>query len=519
MPTIAHGLRQATFAAAMLAIAGAASAADLWDRPWVEVRTDNLRLLSGLDERRSREFAVELENFRHFVLLVTNVGEVRERVPTTVYLMPERRPEFGFRDNVQGYLRTTLRSNDVVLAPSGGFLDEAIKHEYVHMLVHNHSPLLYPAWFDEGFAELLMTFEIKGNDIAFGKVSPVRASWLNATNASQQVLAFDRLLSVASPQALGRDENAMFYAQSWLLMHYLNFGRPDANLSADMTRYLDLTAKGTPPVAAFEQAFGIEVAKLRSILRKYSTKLPFFRGKIPDPYSPGRVSVRAAPPDEVATGLGWLLMFSADSKAAEPYFAAALARNPTNSRALAGMGDVRKFAGDFASAEKFYASAIAAEPDNPLNELEFAEYFAGVALAAVKGGDSAAAASASVEARRHYARSYKLDPENPETLAMNGMTYLPEGKADKAVESLEMAYDLYPGNSQIRTMLARALLAAGEREAARPHLQAVAARFHGATSPEFDQLLAELDGGAAAPADESAATGTAAAPAGEGVSD
>lgn len=506
MPVAAQAPSRATFAAILLFLAGAAPAAELWERPWVEVRTDNLRLLSGLDERRSREFAVELENFRRFVLAVTNLDDVRERVPTTVYLMPERRPEFGLRDRVDGYLRTTMRSNELVLSPSGSFLDEAIKHEYVHMVVHNHSPRLYPAWFDEGFAEVLMTFEIKGSDIVFGKVSPVRASWLNATNRYQQVLGFDRLLSVASPRLLERDQIGMFYAQSWLLMHYLNFGRPGADLAAEMTEYLDLTAEGMAPPAAFEQAFGIKVAELRSVLRKYSTKLPFFRGKMPGAYPADRTTVRAVPADQVATELGWLLMFgSGGAGAAEPYFAAALARNPGNGRALAGMGDVRKFGGDPAAAEAFYQRAIEAEPGNPLNELELGEYYADVATRATKAGDAAAATTAWVAARRHYARSYKINPDLPETLAMNGMTYLAEGKPDKAVESLEMAWELYPGNADIRLMLAQALVAAGERAAALPHVQIVAARRHGATSPELDRLLADLEGrpaaGIAAPPD------------------
>ncbi|MBL8225434.1 MAG: tetratricopeptide repeat protein [Chromatiales bacterium] len=515
MPVTAPAPSKAAFAVLLLFLASAAPAAELWERPWVEVRTDNLRLLSGLDERRSREFAVELENFRRFVLAVTNLDDVRERVPTTVYLMPERRPEFGLRDGVAGYLRKTMRSNELVLSPSGGFLDDAIKHEYVHMVVHNHSPRLYPAWFDEGFAEVLMTFEIKGNDIVFGKVSPLRASWLNATNQYQQVLEFDRLLSVASPLVLERDQMGMFFAQSWLLMHYLNFGRPNADLAAEMTEYLDLTAEGMAPPAAFEQAFGIEVGKLRSVLRKYSTKLPFFRGKMPGPYPADRASVRAVPADEVATQLGWLLMFGGDgAKAAEPYFAAALARNPANARALAGMGDVRKFGGDFAAAEALYQRAIEAEPGNALNELELGGYYADVAIRAAKAGDAAAAGTAWVEARRHYTRSYKINPDIPETLAMNGMTYLAEGRPDKAVESLEMAWDLYPGNEEIRLMLAQALMAAGERAAALPHVQTVAARRHGATSPEFDQWLADLEGRAAA--GPAAPAGAAAGPAGAG---
>ena len=50
-----------------------------------------------------------------------------------------------------------------------------------------------------------------------------------------------------------------------------------------------------------------------------------------------------------------------------------------------------------------------------------------------------------VEARRRFARSYQLDPKNPETLTQNGMTYLFEGEdVAKGVQSLERAHELLP---------------------------------------------------------------------------
>jgi hypothetical protein len=86
-----------------------------------------------------------------------------------------------------------------------------------------------------------------------------------------------------------------------------------------------------PPVA-FEQAFGIEVAKLRRVLRKYSTKLPFFCGKMPNPYPADRITVRAAPADQVAAELGRLL--------AEPEGrAVAGATAPADAADQAGGGD------------------------------------------------------------------------------------------------------------------------------------------------------------------------------------
>jgi tetratricopeptide (TPR) repeat protein len=482
----------------LTSLAPPAESRELWERPWVEVRSPNFRVVSALDERQAREFVIELENFRQFVGAVTNVGAVRERVPTTAFLLPERRPEFGFTGDVRGFMRPTMRGNDIALVPSGGFLDDFLRHEYVHMIVHNRGDILYPTWFDEGFAELLMTFEIKGDQIAFGKVNRIRASWLNS---DQQVMPFDRLLEVGRTRPIDREQVAMFYAQSWLLMHYLNFGRPEANFSADTAEYLRLTQAGTAPVPAFEQAYRLKVGDLRAMLRKYSAKqFGFFRGTLPNAYAGKDVVARPLPEDAIATELGWLLVNAGKEDVAAPYFAAALAKAPANSRALAGQAQVVLAAGDLTVAGDLLARAVAADPGNALNELDFGEYYAVVGNRARKAGKAAEATTAFTEARKHYARSYKLNPDLPETLAMNGQSYLDEGiKPDKAVESLEMATELLPGYAGLRLMLARALVASGEKAAARPHVMAVVARSHGDVSPSLQELLDTIDGKPAAP--------------------
>jgi hypothetical protein len=58
----------------------------------------------------------------------------------------------------------------------------------------------------------------------------------------------------------------MFYAQSWLLMHYLMSGRTDHKFDVENDRYLRAVEAGTKPVEAFEQAFGLPVAGLKNAL-------------------------------------------------------------------------------------------------------------------------------------------------------------------------------------------------------------------------------------------------------------
>ena len=50
--------------AALLAVAGAIDAREIWERPWLEVRSEHFVIASALSEERTLALAVELENFR-----------------------------------------------------------------------------------------------------------------------------------------------------------------------------------------------------------------------------------------------------------------------------------------------------------------------------------------------------------------------------------------------------------------------------------------------------------------------
>lgn len=84
----------------------------------------------------------------------------------------------------------------------------------------------------------------------------------------------------------------------------------------------------------------------------------------------------------------------------------AVARAPNNTQALVGVGDPLTRAGRLNEAQPYYEKALALEPLNARVELDFAEYFDRRALAAK---DPEEATTYLVEARRHFARSYKLD--------------------------------------------------------------------------------------------------------------
>jgi hypothetical protein len=149
---------------------------ELWERTWIEVRSAHFVIISTISEKQS----VGLERFRTAVRMVTNIGRFEERIATKVYVLPYAVEELGFTGNLKGYFLARMRANYAAVIPAVGVeLDDVLKHEYVHFLVHNRDTLSYPTWFNEGFAQVLQTLSARGDRIDYGQPSRLRMAWLD----------------------------------------------------------------------------------------------------------------------------------------------------------------------------------------------------------------------------------------------------------------------------------------------------------------------------------------------------
>jgi tetratricopeptide (TPR) repeat protein len=235
--------------------------------------------------------------------------------------------------------------------------------------------------------------------------------------------------------ALRGTDQAMYYAQSWLLVHYLINGRPDHKFEVDNGVLLKLVESGSA-LARLEKAFDCpsrsSTARCATTLQNSGTcaslsptgfhrlrskPLPWHLTRLRRSWAP----IRDGPSAEGSeTGVG-------RSDRVEP----GQLHRADRTRGLL------KDAKQFDAAQIYYERAMALEPDNAYHELDYAEYFLSRASAGILSID---VENDLAEARRHFARSYALDKTIPETLAMNGASYLFERETmPKALESLEAA--------------------------------------------------------------------------------
>jgi len=474
---------------AIACAAGPVQAKPFWDEPWVEVRSPHFDVVSGISQQRTANLVNDLENFRAAVALVTNITEFDQRVPTKIYLFDRRDAAFidaGFA----GWFMPRMRANYAVVIPDSRLgLATAIKHEYTHFLLHNRNAARYPRWFDEGFAMKLDTMEVHDKVIQYGQPS------LNVLQNLEYGawIGFGKVLGTRNVFELADNERTMFYVQCWLLTFYL-MERPDHDFGAEMRAYLASAEAGAEPVDAFNAAFALRAEQLRPILLDYlhrKLRTTTIKLKMPFPTPPTQTTTVA--PDSIAAQLGNLLLLRGFESEAKRYFDAALAIEPGNGDALVGLGDLLKFAGEFDEAQPYYEKAIAHEPTNAYHELDYGEYFADRGSAR-----SDQLAADMVEARRHFARAYALDPTIPETLAMNGATYLDEGQSiDKALASLNEAHAMLPAQPDVAMLLAKAYARSNRKADAVKLLRACIAWGSESSSKDSDaatKLLAELTG-------------------------
>jgi tetratricopeptide (TPR) repeat protein len=486
-----HALRQ-TIALIPL-VAAACATIPPHEKPWIEVRTEHFEIASSMTEAETLALANRLEVFRSLVQALTNAQRFEPAVPTRVYAFGSTSDYamYGPRGSAGCFL-PSMRGYTIVTSPDRRISTESvIQHEYVHFLVRNQQTLNYPLWFDEGFAELFGAVRIVDEEIQVGLVPKYRLS------AFQQGswIPIRRVVVARDLDGFSDWEQHMLYAESWALVHYLQYGRESSDSNgAQMAHYLSLVTAGNDVDDAWREAFGVDLRSMNRKLIRYleSGDIPAFGISLEPFQSEVEPVLRALSADEVATELGWLSISLGSFAQAERAFAAAIAANPDRARAHTGLGDACKFQDRWDEAKAHYQRALEIAPEDPENQLDYAEYLHDLAVRAENAEERAQLART---ARRHYTRSQKLDPELPETYAMYGASFLIEGEQpERGLETLEHAHALLRSNLDIQLMLARLYMRLDRNAEARELLRTVEAWGHGSgQADEARELLEELN--------------------------
>jgi tetratricopeptide (TPR) repeat protein len=217
-------------------------------------------------------------------------------------------------------------------------------------------------------------------------------------------------VDIKSPYYHDERKGSVFYAESWLLTHYLIVG--DQALGTHRVHdYAQLLVEGADPVAAAQRAFG-DLDELQLLLNRYllERRFTYFKIKGELTAKDSTFQVRAVPASEADVVRSNVLICSGRTKDAQTLLEAVLHDDPGNAPAHETMGLLRFHEGDIEGAKKWYGEAAQLDPQSYLAHY----YYAAMALRAGGSGEDDAIESSlrtAIELNPDYAPSY-------DTLAM-----------------------------------------------------------------------------------------------------
>ena len=493
--TLSNRLLALLALAVLLATPSTSFGKDIEDRKWIEVRTPNFAIRSMLDEEATVKLARYLEMFRIVAAIVTGTPLIDSPLPTEIYTISSGRAskDFGLEPTVAGFFHSGLRRNTIVVRRATGVKSpEIMMHEYVHFLVRSHGNTNYPMWFQEGFAEYLSTAVIESGVVTIGNMSEHRAE----TFKFLSWVRMSRIVGREGGESWGPKRNAMFYAESWGLVHFLmNRNVPGAPFSQQLQRYVALMDAGTGSVEAFEEAFAISMHDLDKEVRRYlgGNRIPGLRFELDAVLTNFEPEVSVLTREQISLALGQYGLMTESLDKAEHWFTIAAGDERYEARAAAGLGDVQKFRGNHDEALPHFERALQLAPNDPYCQLDAAEYWHDRAEST---DDEAQQAEFLGNAREHYLAAWKLDASLPETYAMYGKSFLVDGSDfDKAIDNLEEAQRLLPSSIEIRLSLAEAYLGAERPKDAAAAARSVLAWVHGEseTAEEAQEILNDAE--------------------------
>lgn len=455
---------------------------------WREATSDNFIVYSDGSEAELVSFTQRVEKFDQLLRMMTGLKQPATPVKVRIYLVsggetvreldPSHRPLVGFYSSrISGGLAIVDRDRARSEFATDG--QTVLFHEYCHHFMEQYFPNAYPVWYQEGFAEYFAsTAFTKDGTIEIGRIEMARVPALyNEPWLSTQQLMNDTL------EQLPVKDWDHFYAQGWLLTHYLfhNSAR-----HAQFNQYLHLRTQGAPHAESLQKAFGLTDEQLGVELRAYfsAKKLPMTR-LITSGLKPSEVSTRLLSQPEadfLLLALRLELGFpKAEREKVLERVRAKAVRFRDSEYAQAVLARAEAHYGDAARGHELLQALLTSAPDDRRVLLDLA----GFELAA-ELHDAPARLEADRRARTLTVKANRLAPNDPEALFLFYLSFAheAEGPSQNAIDALNEAYLYLPQYQPIALALARQELRIGKPDLAISVLKPIAYSPHGGQSAQ-----------------------------------
>jgi len=442
--------------------------ADHFDN-WVEVKSPHFTVISNAGEHEAKRIAAQFEDVRgmfqqSFPKLHVDYGK-----PAVVFALKNEDslklliPNYGQNKNAMrlaGFYRTTYDKNYAVIRTdvtgTGANEFHALYHEYAHGLFRLNFRGL-PLWLDEGLAEYWGNSQIENKEARVGLPDARQIRILQ----QNRMLPISTLITLdgSSPLYNTQDHAGIFYAESWLVVHYFQNSEEQRDKGL-LNKYLAALQTTDDPIDAAKQAFG-DLKKLDEKLEAYSRQMAFLAQRVPLhlEVSEKEFMARSMSKAETMVTQADFLLRSAHQGEAIALLHEAEGVDPKVHGLHDSLGYYHFIRGDYDNATKEYDQALT------LNQDDAMVYMYRASMLLRKKGYKP---DSTPEIRADLEKVISMQPDFAAAHAFLCIVYTqtPETKS-KALAEAKLASDLEPGNLAYFIDIGRALLADGKTEDAK----------------------------------------------------
>jgi len=261
------------------------------DQPaWLELHSGHFTVVTDAGEKRGREVAFRFEQMRAVFSNLLTKDRLNQPVPLTILALKDDKLFYqvaplrqGQPIDVPGFFLAGQDQDFIVLNLFEPEPWRAVAHDFAHMVLkYNYPPA--QGWFDEGLAEYFSSIRVDDRQVEIGGDPELRPSakedllgnqrQTNPPKSLTELLGTQTWISLPDLFSMKHDTSAynegthhtLFYAESWIVMHYLLH---EKRLS-DTGAYFGLVLNQHVPVEqAIQQAFGMSAGQMEQAVKDY----------------------------------------------------------------------------------------------------------------------------------------------------------------------------------------------------------------------------------------------------------
>ena len=257
--------------------------------PWLEIHSTHFTVITDASEKKGREVALRFEQMRAVFATLLGKEHLNQSIPLTILAFNNDKPYYQLAPLRQGQPITVpgffLSGDDQDFIVLNLFEPEswrAVSHDFAAMLLNYNYP---PAqgWFDEGLAEYFASIRVDNKYVELGGDPELTTSSenllgreidRNAPKSLVELLGAQVWLSLPDLFSLKHDtstrntgsHHTLYYAESWIVMHYLLHEHKLPETGA----YFNFVLNQRLPVEeAIQKAYGMSSGQLEQTVKDY----------------------------------------------------------------------------------------------------------------------------------------------------------------------------------------------------------------------------------------------------------